>query len=194
MKKTKLLLTTLAMSVVLSHTALAGSWHPHDNGQWKYQNDDGSFATGWITDNDKSYFLDANGIMLSSTLTPDDYYVGADGASGKDININYSENTYQEVLDAYTAKLKAATPVLEAEYKSEAQNNNRGINGLAELHNSKLEILAQIQSNGISKMAELWFNSSSGSYDEYLDWSSKLFDIYMEEGELLFDTYLKSAS
>lgn len=80
MRKAKLLLTTLAMSMLLSSTALAGAWQPQDNGQWTYQNDDGSFATGWIEDGGKSYYLDANGIMLTNTTTPDGYYVGADGA------------------------------------------------------------------------------------------------------------------
>ncbi len=80
MRKTKLLLTTLAMSTVLSNTAIAGTWQPQDSGQWKYQNDDGSFATGWIEDGGKSYYLDANGIMLANTATPDGYYVGADGS------------------------------------------------------------------------------------------------------------------
>ena len=80
MRKTKLFIATLAMSMLLSRTSLAGTWQAQDNGQWKYQNDDGSFATGWIEDGGKSYYLDANGIMLANTTTPDGYYVGADGA------------------------------------------------------------------------------------------------------------------
>ena len=46
MRKTKLFIATLAMSMLLSSTSLAGTWQAQDNGQWKYQNDDGSFATG----------------------------------------------------------------------------------------------------------------------------------------------------
>ena len=80
MRKTKLFIATLAMSMLLSSTSLAGTWQAQDNGQWKYQNDDGSFATGWIEDGGKNYYLDANGIMLANTTTPDGYYVGADGA------------------------------------------------------------------------------------------------------------------
>lgn len=80
MRKAKLLLTVLAMSAAFSSTALAGTWQPQDNGQWKYQNDDGSFATGWIEESGKNYYLNADGIMLSNTTTPDGYYVGADGA------------------------------------------------------------------------------------------------------------------
>lgn len=80
MKNVKLLITTLIASACLSTTALAGTWQPQESGQWKYQNDDGSFATGWIEDGGKSYYLDSNGIMLTNTTTPDGYYVGADGA------------------------------------------------------------------------------------------------------------------
>ena len=79
MKKTKLFLATAMMTTLLSSTALAGSWQDQGNGQWKYQNDDGTFATGWIEDGGKSYYLDSNGIMLTNTTTPDGYYVGADG-------------------------------------------------------------------------------------------------------------------
>lgn len=68
------------MSAALSITALAGTWLPFETGQWAYQNDDGTFAKGWIEDSGKSYYLDANGIMLANTLTPDGYYVDADGA------------------------------------------------------------------------------------------------------------------
>ena len=74
MRKTKLFIATLVMSMVLSSTALAGTWQSQDNGQWKYQNDDGSFATGWVNDGGKSYYLDANGLMLANTTTPDGYY------------------------------------------------------------------------------------------------------------------------
>lgn len=68
MRKAKLILTVLAMSAAFSSTALAGTWQPQDNGQWKYQNDDGSFATGWIEESGKSYYLNADGIMLSNTI------------------------------------------------------------------------------------------------------------------------------
>ena len=79
MRKIKLFIAALAMSMVLSSTAFAGTWVSPAAGQWMYQNDDGSFATGWIEDAGKSYYMDENGIMLSNTTTPDGYYVGNDG-------------------------------------------------------------------------------------------------------------------
>lgn len=66
---------------------MAGTWTSPSADQWKYQNDDGSFATGWINDGGKSFYLDENGIMLANTITPDGYRVGADGAwDGKEEN------------------------------------------------------------------------------------------------------------
>lgn len=96
MKKTKLFLATAMMTTLLTSTALAGSWQDQGNGQWKYQNDDGTFATGWIEDGGKSYYLDNNGIMLTNTTTPDGYYVGADGAwiPGQEVpKFDFSINT-----------------------------------------------------------------------------------------------------
>lgn len=80
MKKAKLLFTTLFMTITLSSIALAGTWQQQESGHWKYQNEDGSFATGWIDNAGKSYYFDENGIMLSNTTTPDGKQVGADGA------------------------------------------------------------------------------------------------------------------
>lgn len=194
MKKIRTLLTTGFIVLSMSFTSFAGTWQAQENGQWKYQNDDGSYATGWLDDNEKSYYMDENGIMLTSTLTPDDYYVGKDGYCTRNPESSTAENTYQGILDSYAAKLKSATPILLEEYRIEASSNTNGLNGLAELHNKKLEILAQIEGNGISKMAELWLNYGSGSYDEYLNWGNKLFDVYIAEGEILFDAYIESAS
>lgn len=86
MKKMKLFWATAFLSLSMSITAFAGTWQAQNNGQWKYQDDKGNFVTGWIEDGGKSYYLDANGIMLSNTTTPDGYYVGVDGVwDGKDI-------------------------------------------------------------------------------------------------------------
>ncbi|MBE7723230.1 MAG: hypothetical protein E7244_01935 [Enterocloster citroniae] len=48
MRKTKLFIATLAMSMLLSSTSLAGTWQAQDNGQWKYQNDDGALQPGGL--------------------------------------------------------------------------------------------------------------------------------------------------
>lgn len=81
MKKTKhQLLFTLTTCFLLysTLTIYAGTWE-QNNLSWKYKNDDGSYATGWILDKDYYYYLDDNGVMLSDCLTPDGYYVIIDG-------------------------------------------------------------------------------------------------------------------
>lgn len=72
--------TVSAVSVSTSMVSYAGTWVA-DNGQWKYRNDDGSYAKGWFQDGDgRWYYLDSNGRMLADTVTPDGYRVGSDGA------------------------------------------------------------------------------------------------------------------
>lgn len=81
MKKTKLLLATLTISMALSSTALAGTWLQDGTG-WCYQNDDGGFLTNqWFQDFDgKWYYLNESGYMLTNGTAPDGRTVGADGA------------------------------------------------------------------------------------------------------------------
>lgn len=110
MRKVKLLFTTFAMSIVLGGTSLAGTWTSPSTGQWKYQNDDGSYATGWIKDNNKSYYLDDNGIMLSNATTPDGYYVGADGAWDGNEKSDGSFYSKSGRRDQVVSGLKVDTP------------------------------------------------------------------------------------
>lgn len=70
MRKAKLFFVTALLTLSMGMTTFAGTWQAQEDGQWKYQNDDGGFATGWIEDDGKSYYLDDNGIMLTSTTTP----------------------------------------------------------------------------------------------------------------------------
>ncbi|RJW46159.1 choline-binding protein [Clostridiales bacterium TF09-2AC] len=54
-------------------------WVKEDN-QWKYRKHDGTFvAGGWLRVDEKSYYMNSDGIMLSDTLTPDGVYVNAKG-------------------------------------------------------------------------------------------------------------------
>lgn len=50
----------------------------HD--KWYYFNGSGYMATGWIWWKNKCYYCDTSGAMVSNTVTPDGYRVGADGA------------------------------------------------------------------------------------------------------------------
>lgn len=79
MKKLRTILTAALLSMTMASTAMAGTWQSQTIVQWKYQNDDGSYATGWVADDGKYYYMDPNGVMLTDTITPDGYYVDASG-------------------------------------------------------------------------------------------------------------------
>lgn len=79
MRKLRIIATASLLSIAMTSASLAGAWQPQTIVQWKYQNDDGSYATGWVEDDGKYYYLDADGILLTDTRTPDGYYVDADG-------------------------------------------------------------------------------------------------------------------
>lgn len=76
----RLLAATSAAAFLLTTPVYAGAWSQAD-GSWRYQKDDGSYARGWMQSTDgKWYYFDANGRMLTDTVTPDGYQVGPDGA------------------------------------------------------------------------------------------------------------------
>ena len=60
---------------------------------------------------------------------------------------------YQSIYDTYSQKLRDATPGLIDEYYSEAQYNTKGLEGLAEIANAKVETLAEIANEGVGQMA-----------------------------------------
>lgn len=75
----KVLSSALVMVMLATSTSFAGQWK-QENAAWKYQNDNGSYVTGWNWIDGKSYYFDSNGKMLANTTTPDGYTVNADGA------------------------------------------------------------------------------------------------------------------
>lgn len=59
-------------------TVTAGWWE--DGDVKKYRNVDGNFITNsWVKVDQKSYYLDENGVMLKDTITPDGFYVNRNG-------------------------------------------------------------------------------------------------------------------
>ena len=55
-----------------------GYWSMNE-GSWYFYNPDGSPRTGWIRYKEKHYCMDSNGRMYANTITPDGYFVDADG-------------------------------------------------------------------------------------------------------------------
>lgn len=101
--------------------------------------------------------------------------------------------SYEIIYNNYGSKLRGKVSTLIDEYYIEAQNNQNGINGLAEIYTKKVGVLAEIYSDGVSEMADCLYSSSSGKYSEYEDWAGKLYDIYEECAGRIFDAYLSSA-
>ena len=93
----KLIVISATISLLSNIAVFAGQWTT-DNIGHRYQNDDGSYiASNWINHNGQWYYLNENGymaantwignyyvgadgVMLTNTITPDGYQVGADGA------------------------------------------------------------------------------------------------------------------
>lgn len=90
-------LVTLGMVACLSAAssmiAFAGQWQQTGT-QWKYQNDDGTYATSgwqWIDGNNDNvaecYYFGADSVMLENTTTPDGYSVNDSGMWVVDGNV-----------------------------------------------------------------------------------------------------------
>ncbi len=59
-------------------------WEKDENGQSRYRKSDGTYvANSWLTVDEKSYYMDANGVMLTDTITPDGLYVNTRGEQTK---------------------------------------------------------------------------------------------------------------
>ena len=80
-------LTFTALTVIPANiTAQAGQWHIQD-GRWWYQNEDGSWMHDgwqWIDANGdglaECYYFDSNGYLLTTSTTPDEFFVNENGA------------------------------------------------------------------------------------------------------------------
>ena len=59
----------------------ASGWRTDATGKWTYIKPDGTLVkNGWLNVDDNLYYMDADGYMLSNTITPDGYYVNSSGA------------------------------------------------------------------------------------------------------------------
>lgn len=131
MKRGKLLIATAVVSACMSITALAGTWQPQENGQWKYLNDDGSYPVNcwqWIDNNAdgiaESYYFDGNGYCLMNTITPDGYIVDINGAWVVD-------GIVQTQAIASQATQKQAATSAQAETATHTQTAAKGVAGIS---------------------------------------------------------------
>lgn len=188
MKGIKVLIMTLAITALTTFPVFA-EWKQEGDGRWWYQNDDGGYpANQWMEIDGKQYYFGEDGYILSNAFSPDGRLIGSDGSE-----ITYINNSYESILDYYSAKIMATTPKLVEEYKMESKQSSNGLMGLAEICNGKIYKLAEISNEGIGEMASLYFRSGSGQYAEYEQWALKIYDVYMNEAQKIYDAYLDSA-
>lgn len=116
----KKLFCVLIAMIMFSITSYAGQWQHNDHGYW-YQNDDGSYKTGWYQDIDGKwyYFDNQSGYMLANTTTPDGFYVAEDGAwlEGGEKTMEYSDKTYDNREEFEVTAYKNHSTMVNLNYK-----------------------------------------------------------------------------
>ena len=144
----KRLICTLMFISILSTASYAGQWQ-QDNTGWRYQNDDGTYETGWYQDiSGKWYYFDnETTYMLTDTTTPDGYLVSADGVwqeGGAKVIANNSnfDNVVELIATAYywssgrIEQLDSELPVI-VYYNNEYKNIYSGNIGISSVEVAK---------------------------------------------------------
>jgi len=161
-KQLRVILATAAMTLLTAFSAFAGTWH-QDNVGWWYENDDGSYLqggfaqvdgvwyyfdgsgymqTGWVKGKDGNWYYmhDVDGYMLTSTMTPDGYWVDENGvwdgedADGQSVNVGELEaNTMiaavnGEVKKFYLSEASSKDGMVTFKYYDESED--RGDNDM----------------------------------------------------------------
>jgi len=98
--------------------------------------------------------------------------------------------SYQQILDEYTARLRAATPVIIAEFRAAAAGVS-DLTRLAEISVDKIYALAEISTEGMFEMANLWVVRGIGSEAVYTEYAARLMDVYLEEAERINDVFME---
>ena len=104
-------------------------------------------------------------------------------------NISQGYGSYEEIYLEYSSKLENETPKCIESFLANAESNDDGLEGLAELANDEVLHIADISNEGIEKMAEYMLNHGSGKYNEYEEWSGKLMDVYQDYAAKIYDAY-----
>lgn len=89
--KTLVSLAVITASIFISSTvANASQWVKEDNNDWKYLNNNNTYAKGWVNDNGTWYYMDSNAIMQTGWLNDNGqwYYLNQDGSMARNTTIN----------------------------------------------------------------------------------------------------------
>lgn len=100
----RLLAMVMAFSVLFCIPAFAAGWEKTDDyGNWKYQNDDGTYKSSeWLQDgNGYYYYFGADSQMARYQITPDGYFVNQDGVWVEEQNL---DATCRYILNRYNAE------------------------------------------------------------------------------------------
>lgn len=160
MKKIKATIAAiLAATMVISSSmiAFAGQWQQTDS-NWKYQNDDSTYATNgwqWIDGNQdgtaECYYFDANGIMLANTTTPDGYTVDASGA-------------WTELGIVRTKAVTDTTPIEDRNIATSEIPSGYNENGLS---NVAIDLLEHTRAENSAKYGEIRVDEIAGEYNVF---------------------------
>lgn len=78
----------LLLCLIAPLTSFAGEWVQDEIG-WLYINDDGNYLVNeWQEVDGRHYYFGSDGHMLTSSITPDEYWIGTDGYWISDSGIN----------------------------------------------------------------------------------------------------------
>ena len=164
MKKKSLLLVVFgALSVFMSLNSYANQWVQFGQ-NWAYYQDDGTFAKNqWVG----NYYLGADGIMLTNAITPDGFYVGADGSKqsgdARKENQKVSEQ-YADIISYIAMFARGEVDFLDPQYKSYSSfylPTDAPINR----ENRFGYVLRDIDSDGVDELL-----LTSGEYGELYDY------------------------
>lgn len=162
-KKSLLLVAFSAMNVFMSLNSFANQWVQFGQ-NWAYYQDDGTFAKNqWVG----NYYLGADGIMLTNSITPDGAYVGTDGSkqSGNVRKENQKVSAqYADIISYIAMFARGEVEFLDPQYKSYSSYylpTDAPINR----ENRFGYVLMDIDSDGVDELL-----LTSGEYGELYDY------------------------
>ena len=98
-------------------------------------------------------------------------------------------SSFQQILDNFSAQLRAATPGLVADFRAAAADVT-DIMVLTDLSIEFTAILAEISVDGTLEMAALMV-SGVGNMDIYMEYAERLTAVYLEEAARISDVFLE---